>query len=37
MEVIVPASFAGSVPHAHDQFDEGIYVLLPAGWWWPRR
>ena len=27
MEIIIPAGFAGSAPHAHDQFDEGIYVL----------
>jgi quercetin dioxygenase-like cupin family protein len=27
MEVVIPAHFAGPVPHAHDQFDEGIYVL----------
>ena len=27
MEVIVPANFAGPVAHAHDQFDEGVYVL----------
>jgi hypothetical protein len=27
MEIMIPASFAGPVPHAHDQFDEGIYVL----------
>jgi quercetin dioxygenase-like cupin family protein len=27
MEITIPASFAGPVPHAHDQFDEGIYVL----------
>jgi hypothetical protein len=27
MEIIIPANFAGPIPHAHDQFDEGIYVL----------
>ena len=27
MEIIIPAHFAGPVPHAHDQFDEGIYLL----------
>ena len=27
MEIVIPANFAGPVPHAHDQFDEGIYVL----------
>lgn len=27
MKIIIPAHFAGPVPHAHDQFDEGIYVL----------
>jgi len=27
MEVRIPPHFAGPVPHAHDQFDEGIYVL----------
>jgi mannose-6-phosphate isomerase-like protein (cupin superfamily) len=27
MEVVIPANFAGPVPHAHDQFDEGIFVL----------
>lgn len=27
MEIVIPAHFAGPVPHAHDQFDEGIYVL----------
>jgi mannose-6-phosphate isomerase-like protein (cupin superfamily) len=27
MELSVPARFAGPVPHAHDEFDEAIYVL----------
>jgi mannose-6-phosphate isomerase-like protein (cupin superfamily) len=27
MELSVPARFAGPIPHAHDQFDEAIYVL----------
>ena len=27
MEITVPAHFAGPVPHAHDTFDEAIYVL----------
>jgi mannose-6-phosphate isomerase-like protein (cupin superfamily) len=27
MEIVIPPRFAGPVPHAHDQFDEGIYVL----------
>lgn len=27
MEIIIPANFAGPIPHAHDQFDEGIYLL----------
>lgn len=27
MELAIPAHFAGPVPHAHDDFDEGIYVL----------
>jgi mannose-6-phosphate isomerase-like protein (cupin superfamily) len=27
MEITIPANFAGPIPHAHDQFDEGIYVL----------
>lgn len=27
MEVVIPANFAGPPPHAHDQFDEGIFVL----------
>lgn len=27
MEVTVPGHFAGPVPHAHDEFDEAIYVL----------
>jgi uncharacterized cupin superfamily protein len=27
MEITVPPHFAGPVPHAHDEFDEAIYVL----------
>jgi quercetin dioxygenase-like cupin family protein len=27
MEVVVPGRFAGPIPHAHDEFDEAIYVL----------
>jgi mannose-6-phosphate isomerase-like protein (cupin superfamily) len=27
MELAVPAHFAGPIPHAHDEFDESIYVL----------
>lgn len=27
MELTVPAHFAGPIPHAHDEFDEAIYVL----------
>jgi quercetin dioxygenase-like cupin family protein len=27
MEIVIPAHFAGPVPHAHDAFDEAIYVL----------
>ncbi len=27
MEIAVPAGFAGPVPHAHEEFDEAIYVL----------
>jgi mannose-6-phosphate isomerase-like protein (cupin superfamily) len=27
MELSVPARFAGPIPHAHDEFDEAIYVL----------
>jgi len=27
MEITVPGRFAGPVPHAHDEFDEAIYVL----------
>lgn len=27
MEIIIPAHFPGPIPHAHDQFDEGIYLL----------
>jgi len=27
MEITVPGHFAGPVPHAHDEFDEAIYVL----------
>ena len=27
MELTIPGHFAGPVPHAHDEFDEAIYVL----------
>ncbi len=27
MQLAVPAHFAGPIPHAHDAFDEAIYVL----------
>src|SRR5271154_4885614 len=27
MEIAIPAHFAGPIPHAHDEFDEAIYVL----------
>jgi mannose-6-phosphate isomerase-like protein (cupin superfamily) len=27
MELTVPPHFAGPIPHAHDAFDEAIYVL----------
>ena len=27
MEIVIPAGFPGPVPHAHDEFDEAIYVL----------
>ncbi len=27
MELTIPARFAGPIPHAHDEFDEAIYVL----------
>jgi quercetin dioxygenase-like cupin family protein len=27
MEMSVPARFGGPIPHAHDEFDEAIYVL----------
>ena len=27
MEITIPARFAGPIPHAHDDFDEAIYVL----------
>src|SRR6266852_2332200 len=27
MEITIPGHFAGPVPHAHDEFDEAIYVL----------
>ena len=27
MEILIPAHFAGPIPHAHDEFDEAIYVL----------
>jgi uncharacterized cupin superfamily protein len=26
-EIAIPAGFPGPVPHAHDAFDEAIYVL----------
>jgi quercetin dioxygenase-like cupin family protein len=26
-EIAVPAGFGGPIPHAHDEFDEAIYVL----------
>jgi mannose-6-phosphate isomerase-like protein (cupin superfamily) len=26
-ELVVPANFAGPVPHVHETFDEGLYVL----------
>lgn len=28
MEIVIPAHFAGPIPHAHDEFDEAIYVLF---------
>ena len=31
MEITIPARFAGPVPHAHDEFDEAIYVLSVNG------
>jgi quercetin dioxygenase-like cupin family protein len=27
MEIAIPPNFAGPIPHAHDEFDEAIYVL----------
>ena len=30
MELTVPPHFAGPIPHAHDEFDEAIYVLCGA-------
>src|SRR5215470_4485683 len=27
MEITIPPYFAGPIPHAHDEFDEAIYVL----------
>lgn len=27
MEITIPPHFAGPIPHAHDDFDEAIYVL----------
>ena len=27
MEITVPGHFAGPIPHAHEDFDEAIYVL----------
>jgi quercetin dioxygenase-like cupin family protein len=27
MEITIPAGFPGPIPHAHDEFDEAIYVL----------
>jgi mannose-6-phosphate isomerase-like protein (cupin superfamily) len=27
MEIRIPAGFPGPVPHAHDEFDEALYVL----------
>jgi quercetin dioxygenase-like cupin family protein len=27
MEITIPARFRGPVPHAHDEFDEAVYVL----------
>ena len=27
VELTIPARFAGPIPHAHDEFDEAIYVL----------
>jgi hypothetical protein len=31
MEITVPGHFAGPVPHAHDEFDEAIYVRFTPG------
>jgi mannose-6-phosphate isomerase-like protein (cupin superfamily) len=27
MEIVIPGRFPGPIPHAHDEFDEAIYVL----------
>ena len=27
MEIKIPPRFAGPIPHAHDEFDEAIYIL----------
>lgn len=27
LQITIPAHFAGPIPHAHDEFDEAIYVL----------
>jgi uncharacterized cupin superfamily protein len=27
MEIVIPEHFAGPIPHAHDEFDEALYVL----------
>ncbi|HEX6448618.1 MAG TPA: cupin domain-containing protein [Trebonia sp.] len=27
MEIVIPAGFPGPAPHAHDEFDEALYVL----------
>jgi mannose-6-phosphate isomerase-like protein (cupin superfamily) len=27
MEIVIPAHFAGPIPHVHDGFDEAIYLL----------
>src|SRR5215469_12183036 len=27
MEITIPPRFAGPIPHAHDEFDEAIYIL----------
>jgi hypothetical protein len=33
MEITIPGHFTGPVPHAHDEFDEAIYVLSGRGLW----